>query len=68
MEKSKLRKDLKIYSLFYKIKFFSQRCQIIGDVELKKYASVWYNCVLRADINKLLLEKGPIFRIIAQFI
>ena len=56
MEKSKLRKDLKIGTPnLHPTSFVAKGAQIIGDVELKKYASVWYNCVLRADINKIII-------------
>jgi len=26
---------------------------IIGEVQLKRFASVWYNAVIRGDINKV---------------
>ena len=56
MEKSKLQKDLKIASPnLHPTSFVAKGAQIIGDVELKSYASVWYNCVLRADINKVII-------------
>ena len=31
--------------------FIAQGCRIIGDVEIGPGASIWYNCVLRADVN-----------------
>ena len=31
--------------------FVAPGCAIIGDVEIGPQASIWYNCVLRADIN-----------------
>ena len=56
MEKSQLRKDLKIGTPnIHPTSFIAKGAQIIGDVELKSYASVWYNCVLRADINKIII-------------
>ena len=56
MEKSQLRKDLKIGTpILHPTSFIAKGTQIIGDVELKRYASVWYNCVLRADINKIVI-------------
>ena len=56
MEKSKLRKDLKIVTPnLHPTSFVAKGAQIIGDVELQRYASVWYNCVLRADINKVII-------------
>ena len=31
--------------------FVAPGCRIIGDVEIGPGASIWYNCVLRADVN-----------------
>lgn len=31
--------------------FIAPGCRIIGDVEIGPDASIWYNCVLRADVN-----------------
>jgi gamma-carbonic anhydrase len=31
--------------------FIAPGCRIIGDVEIGPEASVWYNCVLRADVS-----------------
>jgi carbonic anhydrase/acetyltransferase-like protein (isoleucine patch superfamily) len=31
--------------------FVAPGCRIIGDVEIGPEASIWYNCVLRADVN-----------------
>ena len=31
--------------------FIAPGCKIIGDVEIGPEASVWYNCVIRADVN-----------------
>lgn len=31
--------------------FVAENAVIIGDVEIEKDASVWYNCVLRGDVN-----------------
>ena len=28
-------------------------CRIIGDVEIGAHASIWYNCVLRGDVNSI---------------
>ena len=37
--------------------FIAPGCAIIGDVEIGPEASIWYNCVLRADIN--FIRVGP---------
>jgi carbonic anhydrase/acetyltransferase-like protein (isoleucine patch superfamily) len=31
--------------------FIAPGCRIIGDVEIGPDASIWYNCVIRADVN-----------------
>ncbi|MEC3910728.1 gamma carbonic anhydrase family protein [Sphingobium sp. CR2-8] len=33
--------------------FIAPGCRIIGDVEIGEDASIWYNCVLRGDVNKV---------------
>jgi carbonic anhydrase/acetyltransferase-like protein (isoleucine patch superfamily) len=33
--------------------FIAPGCRIIGDVEIGAGASIWYNCVIRADINQI---------------
>lgn len=30
-------------------------CRIIGDVEIGPEASIWYNCVLRGDVNRIVI-------------
>ena len=33
--------------------FIAENAVIIGDVEIGERASVWYNCVLRGDVNQI---------------
>ena len=33
--------------------FVAPGCRIIGDVEIGEDASVWYNCVVRGDVNQI---------------
>ena len=35
--------------------FIAPGCRIIGDVEIGPDASIWYNCVLRADVNRIVI-------------
>lgn len=35
--------------------FIAPGCRIIGDVEIGPDASVWYNCVIRADVNRIVI-------------
>lgn len=33
--------------------FIAPGCRIIGDVEIGEDASIWYNCVVRGDVNRI---------------
>ena len=35
--------------------FVAPGCRIIGDVEIGADASIWYNCVLRGDVNRIVI-------------
>ena len=35
--------------------FIAPGCRLIGDVEIGPDVSIWYNCVLRADVNRLVI-------------
>lgn len=35
--------------------FIAPGCSIIGDVEIGADSSIWYNCVLRADVNRIVI-------------
>ncbi len=35
--------------------FIAPGCRIIGDVEIGPDASVWYNCVIRGDTNRIVI-------------
>jgi len=35
--------------------FIAPGCRIIGDVEIGPDGSVWYNCVIRADVNRIVI-------------
>jgi len=35
--------------------FVAPGCRIIGDVEIGPDASIWYNCVLRGDVNRIVI-------------
>lgn len=35
--------------------FIAPGCRIIGDVEIGEGASVWYNCVIRGDVNRVVI-------------
>jgi len=38
--------------------FIAPGCTIIGDVEIGAGSSIWYNCVLRADVFKIRIGTG----------
>ena len=31
--------------------------ELAGDVELKEFASIWQNCALRGDVNKIVVGR-----------
>jgi carbonic anhydrase/acetyltransferase-like protein (isoleucine patch superfamily) len=35
--------------------FIAPGCRIVGDVEIGAEASVWYNCVIRGDVNRVVI-------------
>jgi len=35
--------------------FIAPGCRIIGDVEIGPDTSIWYNCVIRADVNRIVI-------------
>ena len=35
--------------------FIAPGCRIIGDVEIGEDASIWYNCVIRGDSNRIVI-------------
>ncbi|QWC56821.1 gamma carbonic anhydrase family protein [Erythrobacter sp. 3-20A1M] len=37
--------------------FIAPGCRIIGDVEIGAGSSIWYNCVLRADVSRIVIGK-----------
>ena len=38
--------------------FIAESAEIIGDVRLKALVSIWPQCVLRADINRITINEG----------
>jgi carbonic anhydrase/acetyltransferase-like protein (isoleucine patch superfamily) len=38
--------------------FVAPGARVIGDVEIGPEASIWYNCVLRGDINRIVIGAG----------
>jgi len=38
--------------------FVAANATVIGDVTLAAFASVWYGCVLRGDINSIVIGEG----------
>lgn len=35
--------------------YIAPGCRIIGDVEIGPDVSIWYNCVIRADVNRVVI-------------
>ncbi len=58
MKKTKLKENLKIATpSIAKSAFVAEGAKLIGSVILKSHSSIWYNCVLRADINNIIIGK-----------
>ena len=61
-ELSKHRKFLPLYDIFpvlHSHQFIAENATIIGEVQLEPYVNVWFNSVIRGDMNAvtfLLLE------------
>src|SRR5215213_4965277 len=54
MKKSLQEKSPKIHETV----FVAENAVIIGDVEIGARASIWYNCVLRGDVNFIRIGAG----------
>ena len=56
-----MRPDVTILSLggrtprIHETAFIAPGCRIIGDVEIGADSSVWYNCVVRGDVNRVVI-------------
>ena len=37
--------------------FIEQSAQVIGDVELGEQSSIWFNCVVRGDVNRIRIGR-----------
>ena len=55
------RKDVTILAIDGKMPqihdsaFIAPGCRIIGDVTIGPEASIWYNCVIRAEVNRIVI-------------
>ena len=43
------------YPRIHSSAFIAPGCRIIGNVEIGADVSIWYNCVIRADINRIVI-------------
>lgn len=56
-----MRNDISIISIHGKTPqiddsaFIAPGCRIIGDVTIGPEASIWYNCVIRAEVNRVVI-------------
>ena len=56
MKKTDLKHELRIKKpKIDSTVFIAKGAQVIGDVVLNPYSSIWYNSVLRADINNIII-------------
>ena len=55
------RRDVSIVTLsgktpqIHESAFIAPGCRIIGDVSIGAEASIWYNCVIRAEVNRVVI-------------
>ena len=54
-EESKHRMKLPLYDLEPKLEncFVAPNSTVVGEVRIRRWSSVWYNCVIRGDINRV---------------
>ena len=56
MDKTGLRDDIRIKTPdIHPTAFIADGAKVIGDIILKKNSSIWYNTVVRADINSIVI-------------
>ncbi len=47
-----------IWPKIHETAFIAAGAKIIGDVTIGEDSSIWFNCVLRADVNHIIIGKG----------
>lgn len=58
---TEMRNDITIaaidgkYPRIHSSAFIAPGCRIVGDVEIGPDSSIWYNCVVRADTNRVVI-------------
>lgn len=57
MAKQKQKRQT-VYPSVGKKVYIDPSAQIIGDVKIGDYSSIWAGCVLRGDINRIVIGKG----------
>ena len=59
MNKTDLRENVTIKNpRIHPTAFIAEGAKVIGDATLKKNSSIWYNSVVRADINSIVIGEG----------
>tara|TARA_Y100001970_G_scaffold144362_1_gene177278 strand:- start:973 stop:1497 length:525 start_codon:yes stop_codon:yes gene_type:complete len=59
MNKTDLRENVTIKTpSIHPTAFIAKGAKVIGDATLKKNSSIWYNSVVRADINSIIIGEG----------
>ena len=38
--------------------FIAEGSQLIGDIQIEAESSIWYNAVIRADVNQVVIKQG----------
>ncbi len=42
---------------FHEKSYLAEGARVMGDVTVGEYSSIWYNCVVRGDVNKIVLGR-----------
>jgi carbonic anhydrase/acetyltransferase-like protein (isoleucine patch superfamily) len=43
--------------VFHEKTYVAEGAKVLGDVTLGEYSSIWYNCVVRGDVNKIVIGR-----------
>ena len=58
-----MHKEIKLFPyndyfpIIHKYVFIASGSKIIGNVEIDENSSIWYNCVIRGDVNRIKIGK-----------
>ena len=58
-EETKHRVKLPLYDLFPRIEacWVAPNSTVVGECQINQYATIWYNSVIRGDINRVTIDR-----------